>query len=145
MEQLRIDSGGRPAGRLEIRQEGLYTRFDAQLPPAEGLSRLYLFDAAGACLCLGVMEPRPGGRFLRRRLSRAELAPLRAPLSHAATEPAGSTAAPAAPGGGEDGAAALLLEREGRRYLALPCALRRAPPGLRLERIAGRDYLLFRY
>ena len=40
----------------------------------------------------------------------------------------------------------LLLELEGRRCLALPCAPGLAArAGLRLHRIGGRDYLLFRY
>ena len=150
---LTIYSRGRPAGTLTRRQEGLYTLFEARLPPAEGLSRLYLFDAAGHRLCLGVMEPRPGGRVLRRKLSRAALSPLTAPLSHAATEPGTLALSPAssapipeertgcAPGDGP-----LLLELEGRRCLALPCAPGLASrAGLRLHRIAGRDYLLFRY
>ena len=36
-----------------------------------------------------------------------------------------------------------ILRLEGKRYLALPAALRRAPAGLRLRRVEGQDYLLF--
>ena len=150
---LTIYSRGRPAGRLTRRQEGLYTLFEARLPPAEGLSRLYLFDAAGHRLCLGVMEPRPGGRVLRRKLSRAALSPLTAPLSHASTEPgapapvpADGASTPAQRTGCAPGDGPLLLELEGRRCLALPCAPGLAArTGLRIRQIGGRDYLLFRY
>ena len=37
------------------------------------------------------------------------------------------------------------LRDPGRRLLALPCDLRGRKPGLRLESIDGREYLLFRY
>ncbi len=141
METYPIFRDGRPAGSLQRRQEGLYTVFEAALPPREGLTRLYVCGA-GARFCLGVMEPRPEGLRMRRRFSRAELRRLPEPIEYAAAEETPppprrlkTQNSPAPP---------LLLTLDGVRYLALPCALRRSPPGLRLYSLAGRQYLLFR-
>ena len=169
MDAITIYEDGRPAGTLHRRQEGLYTVFEAALPWRAALTRLWVFGG-GARFCLGVMEPRPDGLYLRRRYSRAELRKLPAPIEYAATEEAPALRAgekcPAAseeqavsqsvPGPQEqaarqdgvsrDPAAAgpLVLSLGGARYLALPCRLRRPRPGLRLYTLAGRQYLLFR-
>ena len=136
MPQVVIYADGRAAGTLRWRQEGLYTLFEAELPGLTGLRRLYVFGGGRRC-CLGLMEPREEGLLLRRRYSRAEGQQLPEPIAYAATEPrARQTAPPAGP---------CLLRLEGKRYLALPCALRSARPGLRLFRWGGRDYLLFRW
>lgn len=73
--ELPILENGVPAGVLRLRPQGLYTRFEARLPPAPGLTRLWLLGAGGRA-CLGVMEPRREGRFLLRRLTRLELSRL---------------------------------------------------------------------
>ena len=83
---------GEAAGVLNTRRDGLYTAFEASLPPQPRLTRLWLTGADGA-FCLGLMEPGAGGLTL----------------------------------------------------LALPCALRRRTPGLRLALVDGREYMVFIY
>ena len=61
-----------PAGTLTVSQDGLYTVFEAEAPGAGGLVRLWA-HGEGKSACLGVMEPRDNGLYLRRRLSRREL------------------------------------------------------------------------
>lgn len=67
-------------GTLSISQEGLYTVFEAEVPGGAGLVRLWA-HGDGKSACLGVMEPRDGGLYLRRRLSRRELAAFPDPIS----------------------------------------------------------------
>ena len=64
-----------PVGTLRICPQGLYTLFETRLPPGPGLSRLWLLGA-GRRWSLGLLEPREEGRFLRRRLTRLQLASL---------------------------------------------------------------------
>ena len=136
MPELVIYADGRPAGKLRQRKEGLYTVFEASLPGLTGLRRLYVFGGGQRC-CLGLLEPAPEGLRLRRRLSRLELKRLPWPIAYAATEPEARPAeAPPGP---------CFLNLEGRRYLALPCALRQERPGLRIWHRNGRSYLLFRW
>ena len=135
MPEAVIYADGQAAGTLRWRQEGLYTLFEGELPGLTGLRRLYLFGGGRRC-CLGIMEPRSEGLLLRRRYSRMEAKRLPAPIAYAATEP---QARPMPPAG------ACFLRVDGRRYLALPCALRADRPGLRLYRWAERNYLLFRW
>ena len=135
MPQVVIYADGRAAGTLRWRQEGLYTRFEAELPGFTDLRRLLVCGGGGRG-SLGVMEPCPAGLRLLRRLSRLELGRLPDPIRYAAAEARERPAPPPGP--------CFLLLR-GRRYLALPCALRRTRPGLRVFRWEGRDYLLFRW
>lgn len=61
-------------GSMSVEQSGLYTVFEAQYPKScEGLLRLWV-HGGGECAYFGVMQPWSGGLYLRRRLSRAELA-----------------------------------------------------------------------
>ena len=235
MDAVTIYEHGRPAGTLTARREGLYTVWEARLPPAPGLSRLYIRAEGGDWVCLGLLEPRKEGRVFSRRMSRAELAKLPRPIVSAATSdetrfpalppdagapakapdtllpsssprknpdglsrgphssPSGETRFPALPpdagapakapdtllpsssprknpdglsrgphsspsgegrppaplreGGAPEGRGEFpsprVLSLEGKRYLALPAALRRRPAGLRLRRVEGQDYLLF--
>ncbi len=152
-----IWQGGIRAGELTVRREGLYTVFEARLPPSRDLTRLWV-AGGGRSACLGLMEPGEEGLRLCRRLSTAAQRDFPEPLEYACTEP------PAEPGGeeaepereepageaeegllwfaGPDGS---LSAYDGRgRLLALPAALRRVPPGARLARIQGREYLVFR-
>ena len=62
-----------PAGTLTVSQDGLYTVFEAEAPGTGGLVRLWA-HGEGKSACLGVMEPRDSGLYLRRRFSRRELA-----------------------------------------------------------------------
>ncbi len=91
---------GEKAGELRIGREGLYTLFEARLPPAEGLTRLWV-AGGGESACLGLMEPRPEGRCLRRRYSGLELKKLPARIEYACTAKPAPPAAPPAPGAEE--------------------------------------------
>ena len=64
----------RKAGCLRIAQDGLYTRFEAELPGcAAELVRLWA-HGEGRDAYLGVMQPKDGGLWFSRKLSRRELA-----------------------------------------------------------------------
>ena len=66
---------GNDAGTLSVSEEGLYTCFEAHAVEHDGLVRLWVCGG-GECAYLGVMQPWSGGLYLRRRLSRRELAHL---------------------------------------------------------------------
>ena len=137
---------GKERGALETRREGAYTLFEARCAYVSGVRRLFVFGG-GARGCLGVMQPAGGELRLRRKLSRADMRCFPEKIAYAGFAEERSLAAPqkavpAARGAEED--AATIVTEEGERYLALPCALRRAPPGARVREIGGRRYLLFR-
>ena len=73
---------GREVGRLKISSHGLYTLFEAKLPPKSGLYRLWLIGE-DANFCLGLLEPRNSGRYLSRSLSREALARLPRQIKYA--------------------------------------------------------------
>ena len=64
--------GGEERGILKLERQGLYTLIEAAAPGAEGLVRLWV-QGGGEETYLGVMEPRSGGLYLRRKLSRLEM------------------------------------------------------------------------
>lgn len=146
---------GEPVGALSVIPEGLYTRVSLHLPLQEKALRLYLHSGEHT-LPLGVPVPEGDMLTLTRRFSRSELGGFPLPPERAdespgvarpAVLPASAPAAGEAPGGHdwqEAGRGTLLCRREGVTYLALPCSLRRRCPGLRLRRINGREYLIFR-
>ena len=225
--------GGEERGILKLERQGLYTLIEAAALGAEGLVRLWV-QGGGEETYLGVMEPRSGGLYLRRKLSRLEMSGFPEKIERAsdsrleevyiikeqATEKDGGEPCPGeefgegiekeapagrgekqpeedgtppglyrgreeeAPGGrgekqpGENGAGqppedrmreeaqlslnkaleaqeellwtarrdGSLIARVGEHYLvALPARLRSLPPGARLRRIGGREYLLFVY
>ena len=225
--------GGEERGILKLERQGLYTLIEAAALGAEGLVRLWV-QGGGEEAYLGVMEPRSGGLYLRRKLSRLEMSGFPEKIERAsdsrleevyiikeqATEKDGGEPCPGeefgegiekeapagrgekqpeedgtppglyrgreeeAPGGrrekqpGENGAGqppedrmreeaqlslnraleaqeellwtarrdGSLIARVGEHYLvALPASLRSLPPGARLRRIGGREYLLFVY
>lgn len=225
--------GGEERGILKLERQGLYTLIEAAAPGAEGLVRLWV-QGGGEETYLGVMEPRSGGLYLRRKLSRLEMSGFPEKIERAsdsrleevyiikeqATEKDGGEPCPGeefgegiekeAPAGrgekqpeedgtppglyrgreeeapdgreekqpGENGAGqppedrmreeaqlslnraleaqeellwtarrdGSLIARVGEHYLvALPASLRSLPPGARLRRIGGREYLLFVY
>ena len=225
--------GGEERGILKLERQGLYTLIEAAAPGAEGLVRLWV-QGGGEETYLGVMEPRSGGLYLRRKLSRLEMSGFPEKIERAsdsrleevyiikeqATEKDGGEPCPGeefgegiekeapdgreekqpeedgtppglcrgreeeAPDGreekqpGENGAGqppedrmreeaqlslnraleaqeellwtarrdGSLIARVGEHYLvALPASLRSLPPGARLRRIGGREYLLFVY
>ena len=88
--ELPLYLSGRPAGTLQVRRQGLYTLFTAQLPPRPGLTRLYL-HGGGESRLLGLMEPAAGMLRLRRKLSRAAQPPR---LDYASDSPEPLDAAP---------------------------------------------------
>ena len=70
----------RKAGCLRIAQDGLYTRFEAELPGrAAELVRLWAHGERRDAY-LGVMQPKDGGLWLSRKLSRRELAAFPEPI-----------------------------------------------------------------
>ena len=145
--EIPVYAQGRPLGRLNVRREGLYTVLETRLPPAEGLTRLYLCGG-GARVCLGVMEPRAEGLVFRRRYSRAGLRALPFPADYAAVDAAEPALPELSAGPSADPPAVWTRRPDGSLtrpgWLALPCALRRPVPGLRLAVVEGRLCLLFR-
>lgn len=71
----------RKAGCLHISREGLYTVLEAELPgSAAELVRLWA-HGEGRDAYLGVMQPKDGGLWFSRRLSRRELAAFPEPIA----------------------------------------------------------------
>ena len=128
---------GKEIGRLLARREGLYTVFEARLPPRTELTRLYLCGK-GESRLLGVMEPRPGGCVLCRRLSRRELPDA---VEYASTE---AVAAPPEESGWTSGANGMLYDHSAR-LLAIPANLRDERRMMRTMRINGKEYIVFRW
>ena len=65
--------GGEKAGTLRIEQQGLYTCMEVTAAAREGLLRIWV-QGGGREAYLGILQPRQEGLYLRRRLSRRELA-----------------------------------------------------------------------
>ena len=65
--------GGEKAGTLRIEQQGLYTCMEVTAEAREGLLRIWV-QGGGREAYLGVLQPGEGSLYLRRRLSRRELA-----------------------------------------------------------------------
>ena len=144
--QYPIIHDGRRIGVLETRREGAYTRFEARCAFLPGIRRLFLCGG-GRSAALGVMQPEGGALVLRRRFSRAAMRAFPAPIEYAGFEEKTQTAAPPEALRAEKKTAdaePFYLTEEGVRYLALPCALRRAAPGARVRELDGRRWLLFR-
>lgn len=138
---------GEEAGVLTEHREGLYRVFRADCAPREGLCRLWL-HGGGRSVYLGLLSPQDGRLRLTARFSRAAGLPER--IDCAQNSPSPPRPRPAPPEGGcrwqarPDGS--LLAVEDGRRLLALPAALSPASPlAGRLRRIAGKDYLVFRF
>ena len=81
--EIPIFEGTEKVGTLRISPSGLYTLFNARLPPAAGasapggpadaaLSRLWLASENGNTASLGLLAPCAQGRLLSRRLTRLE-------------------------------------------------------------------------
>ena len=144
--QYPIIHDGRRIGVLETRREGAYTRFDARCAFLPGIRRLFLYGG-GRSAALGVMQPEGGALVLRRRFSRAAMRAFPAPVEFAAFEGKTETAPPPERARAEKkttDAEPFYLTEEDVRYLALPCAPRRAAPGARVRNLDGRRWLLFR-
>lgn len=65
--------GGEPAGRLSVERQGLYTYMEAVTDRGGSLLRVWV-QGGGQEAYLGVMQPWNGGMFLRRKLSRNDMA-----------------------------------------------------------------------
>ena len=108
-----LENGAR-IGTLTVAREGLYTRFEAEIAAREGLQRLWLCSER-ASACLGLFTPTGDRLRLCRRLSRAELRELPAPLCYAAlSEP------PPKPDGEPDSDGFRRLRLGGRTFVTLP-------------------------
>ena len=144
--QYPIIHDGRRIGVLETRREGAYTRFEARCVFLPGVRRLFLYGG-GRSAPLGIPQPEGGALVLRRRFSRAAMRAFPAPIEYAGFEEKTQTAAPPEALCAEKKTAdaePFYLTEEGVRYLALPCALRRSVPGVRVREIGEESYLLFR-
>ncbi|MBR0039809.1 MAG: hypothetical protein IJP64_00310 [Oscillospiraceae bacterium] len=128
---------GRSIGSLETRREGAYTLFEARCAFIPGVRRLWVYGEGGRG-CLGVMQPEDGELRLRTRRSRADMRTFPREFTYAGFAEGRASAPPR----GEE--KAFIFVDRGVRYLALPCTLNKARPGLRLREIGGRRYLLFR-
>ena len=126
---------GERAGTLRAWQDGLYTAFEARLASRRELTRLYLIGG-GESRCLGLMEPRPEGLVLRRRLSRAQLPPC---IEFASDRPAD----PPPEGTWQEKGGGVLLD-ESAGLLAIPARLHPGEKRLRRLRIGGKEYVVFR-
>ena len=146
-------------GWLRLERAGLYTLLEARLPASGQLTRLWAVGRGGDRAYLGLLVPEGDALYLRCRLSAAEMKKLPAELAYASTrEPeagpgpeTGADLEPEPEETGEDGLLwfarpdGSLTAFDGRgTLLALPARLRRTPPGVRLMRIEGQDYLIFR-
>ena len=65
--------GGEKAGTLRIERQGLYTCMEVTAAAREGLLRIWV-QGDGREAYLGILQPGEEGLYLRRRLSRRELA-----------------------------------------------------------------------
>ena len=63
--------GGQASGTLRERQDGLYTVWEIDCAPREGLIRLWA-QGGGRSVCLGLLAPEGGRLRLIKRLSRRE-------------------------------------------------------------------------
>ena len=166
--------GGEKAGTLRIEQQGLYTCMEVTAEAREGLLRIWV-QGGGREAYLGVLQPGEEGLYLRRRLSRRELAAFPQVIEQASDqqlppqeevnitqepqepeqtlalplpehEPqVASTVEPPTLIWQERRDGSLVTEEGGHRLLALPASLRHVPQGANLRRIGGREYLVFRY
>ena len=150
--------GGTEQGRLSVEQLGLFTVFEGHCKGQEGLLRISVYGG-GKEAYLGLMQPWNGGLYLKKKLSKAQLAGFPQVIEYAAEagkrpevslekslpENIHDTA-------DRDGlvwfrrADGSLVSHDGKSCIvALPAALREASPRAVLRQINGRSYILFRY
>lgn len=154
---------GRELGRLSVEKQGLFTVFEAYCPGQEGLLRLSVYGE-GREAYLGLMQPKSSGLYLKRKLSRAQLADFPGRIEYAApaamtqpekkatTPPAEDFAPPSPQESGEGGLTwfrrcdGSLVSHDGKSCIvALPAKLRGASTGTVVREIDGGSYMLFRY
>lgn len=166
MAEYPIYIGGKQAGRLCVRRQGLYTLFTARSEGTEPLA-LWLYGQGGRA-CLGRMLPRDGGLFLSRKLTRNDMRgfppvieyagdaqPGKGPLSGPERKKEGADMEFSPPDGKEMarassdvvwyevGGGVLFCPEE--KLIALPARLRdKASVLSHIRVINGREYLVFR-
>ena len=83
--EVPIRISGETAGLLTVCREGLYTVFEARLPPSGELTRLWV-AGGGESAYLGLMEPGEDSLYLNRRLSASAMRSFPREIEYAATE-----------------------------------------------------------
>ena len=150
-----VKFNGVTVGTLTVETEGLMTVFEARTRRLEGIQRLW---AAGEdkSVCLGVLMPESDGMHLHREKSRRDMAELPAKILCVSASP--ERPAPLRPPKPENAKmppenelswqpsamGTLTAIHEGVICTAIPAMLRRKIPGVRLETIGGREYIIFR-
>ena len=145
--------GGKNSGCVRVYQDGLFTVFEARCSAVSGLMRLSVYGG-GKEGYLGVMQPRQGGLYLRRRFSRAQMKDFPEKIEFAA--PAGMAQEKPRTGDAKkpcekghcwhrysDGS--LICKDGGGYIIALPARADCCARGAVLKEIEGRLYMLFRY
>ena len=133
---------GHPAGELRSEPDGLYTVFTARCAPVSDALRLFVYGEGGSAY-LGLMLPEEGALFLRKRMTRLQLASFPDPIRYAAEAEAQPPARESVWTSAPDGTLRRTLG--GREEVAVPVSRVRAPGVSRqlLQVIAGREYLVF--
>jgi len=145
-----VYSGDKVAGTARIYTQGLYTRVEASCEPMDGITRLWL-RGEDKDAYIGVMSPSEGRLRISARYTRleAEALPKRVLYASAGDRPQAKPAATEPSHDAADGwheGRGCLFKRDGQGVIiALAAELSGPARGVRLERIDGRDYMLFRY
>lgn len=149
---------GERRGSLSIEQDGLFTVFEIWAEQTEGLLRVSVYGE-GREAYLGIMAPKSGGLYFKRRLSRREMENFPRKIDYAGETGHGDESSrevrpspPTTPQDDEDGlvwykkADGTLTAFDGKsRVIAIPSKLRSAPRAAVLRTIEGQEYILFRY
>lgn len=164
--EYEVRHNGMKVGTLKVGTEGLMTVFEARTRRLEGVQRLW---AAGEdkSAYLGVLMPAGNEMCLRKKLSRRDMMEFPKKILFASTSE--GTPVPCQPQQPKQPAEPAVQETvdktpreqngivwrtstmgtlvavyEGVVYTAIPAMLRRAVPGIRMETIDGRKYIIFR-
>lgn len=158
---------GQRRGELSVERDGLFTALEIWAESMEGMLRVSVYGE-GREGYLGILQPRCGKLWLRKKLSRREMAALPEKIEYAAEaglkRPGEAAAAPEPPAKEKPTASpashaeqedellwftrpdGTLRAFDGKHTIvAIPAKLRREIPGAVLKRIGGREYMLFRY
>ena len=141
---------GKRAGTLDVREDGLFTVFDAHCEKKTGILKISVYGG-GMEGYLGIMQPGHDGLYLRRRFSKAQMKDFPPKIEYAA--PAGTKIKSECKKSVQtqglywyrysDGS---LICRDGSGFIiALPARLKKPAPGAVLREIDGQLYMLFRY
>lgn len=144
-----IITGGRETGLLRTYREGLFTVYEAENEYRETLLRLSVFGG-GEEAVLGLMEPRQGKLYLRKKLSDAAQKNFPDKIEYAGEAGKVQREKDEKPGTAADwkrlSDGSLRAASDAGFVLALPVKLRGGDrAGLRLREIEGKEYILFFY